>query len=381
MKRGDAPLLTKVMIGIIVGIVMFVVFISVFGDVLDVLFNRSSWECKQSESGFNLINQYVLGFIDGNYGETKEVLINLQYKCSIVSFSPGIDSIVETPTECRSKSCLCLCYQGKGEDDHQVSGGDCKRHNFCHVYPSVKSFSDEEGKQVIVDGNNGLVSFFMNEYEGRIIFTNVINLEEQNKEVITIERSEDLDQSIYTKRYRLNPSYNSIYQQTIVSFAEEMDVPPQIPLAIAKVESGFNHFEDDGKTVLVRGGSDYGIMQINRNEHDYCFIPIENGGIQPDDNNFCGHSDSCHYKNVLDLNCNIEAAIRLLKESYDSCPKTKEEGVEKYPKYSESCHGFQGYYYGWDCALRKYNGLGCHPTIKSGDYVRRVREEIKNFIL
>lgn len=102
-------------------------------------------------------------------------------------------------------------------------------------------------------------------------------------------------------------------------------------------------------------GSSVGLMQIN-------LLHCGNYGLPED-------KDECKKELSEDLKLNLETGISILKEYYER----HKDGVN-----------FRGCnknvtYYGWEAALRAYNGLGCNPKYPEQD--KFVEEVMQRYIL
>lgn len=86
----------------------------------------------------------------------------------------------------------------------------------------------------------------------------------------------------------------------------------------------------------VYSGSSVGLMQIN-------LMHCGNYGLPSDKN-------ECKKKLIEDAQLNINVGAQILKESYDAY---------KNGKLFQGCLGRNITYYGWEAALRGYNGWGC----------------------
>ncbi|MBI3052010.1 hypothetical protein HYY74_06175 [Candidatus Woesearchaeota archaeon] len=144
--------------------------------------------------------------------------------------------------------------------------------------------------------------------------------------------------------------------QLVKTFAAKYGVDLRTALQVAMQESGIRQHNADGSLVMGDGGCSYGVMQIYtcQKGHPECIGAISyrpGGGM-------CTGAESCNGKDVRDTACNIEAGIRLLKSCYD--------GGQSNPKPECTC----GRYYGWDYALRCYNGCVC-----GNGYVEMVRRQ------
>ena len=174
--------------------------------------------------------------------------------------------------------------------------------------------------------------------------------------------------------------------------AEEFNVPVDVALAVAKHESNFKHCKDNSYSCDVLSeiltnpnigssgniaSTDHGIFQINDKAHGGCFDKdSSNRGI-------CSVSE-CNGRTVSDLECNIAAALKLLKNNYNSYEGDYDSYKENVEQYCTDSNYLPKYlsYEGWDIALRAYNGLGCTSAV--ANYVETINsykesDEIKNF--
>ena len=94
-----------------------------------------------------------------------------------------------------------------------------------------------------------------------------------------------------------NPtSYDTYIQESITNVAEEYGIAPSLMMAIAEVES-------KGKPKVISASGDYGLMQINKMNHDWL-------------------SEELGITNWFDVEQNTEAAcylINWLRENYEEC--------------------------------------------------------------
>ncbi|GEM_PF-4501124 len=142
---------------------------------------------------------------------------------------------------------------------------------------------------------------------------------------------------------------------TIKYWAGKYGVPQELALKVAMAEGGLQHYGSDGKTVKRGdGGCSFGVMQINTCAHKQCI-----GKVIYDTNSgdMCRGALSCAGTDVKDINCNIEAGLRHLRNGYINW-ETVNSGAC-------SCNGR---YSGWDYALRYYNGCSC-----GNNYVENVK--------
>ncbi|MBI4438531.1 hypothetical protein HY640_01205 [Candidatus Woesearchaeota archaeon] len=156
-------------------------------------------------------------------------------------------------------------------------------------------------------------------------------------------------------------------------WADRHGVPRRIAFQVAMVEGGLQHYAPrpysaygncDGVVKCGDSGCSLGVMQINTctNAHPQCVGKVVYQKGSPD---MCIGALSCSGKDVKDLNCNIEAGLRLLKAGYD-------ESVSS-PVDACTCGGR---YSGWGYALRRYNGCAC-----SNDYVENVlRTDVSEYL-
>ncbi len=149
----------------------------------------------------------------------------------------------------------------------------------------------------------------------------------------------------------------------IKGYAKDNGIPEKVALSIAAQESGIQHYAAtsydpygncDGKVKCGDSGYSLGIMQINTksNAHPQCYGEII---YQENSDDMCIGARDCSGTDVRDLNCNIEASMRLLKGCYN----------EGQSNPSERC--VCGKYSGWEYAIKCYNGCDC-----SNDYVEKV---------
>ncbi len=144
--------------------------------------------------------------------------------------------------------------------------------------------------------------------------------------------------------------------ETIKQMAKKYDVPEEIALKVAAVESGytFSHTDKSGNVKTGDGGCSYGIMQINTcaNAHPSCKGTITYDASSKD---LCTGAESCAGTTIEDMNCNIEAGIRYLKHGYADYEDKTEKGTIA----SIECYSCSGKYTGWQYAMRFYNGCKC----------------------
>ncbi|PIY60172.1 hypothetical protein COY95_03155, partial [Candidatus Woesearchaeota archaeon CG_4_10_14_0_8_um_filter_47_5] len=123
--------------------------------------------------------------------------------------------------------------------------------------------------------------------------------------------------------------------------AREEGVPEEILLGLLEIESGISHTYSNGRLKTDNLGS-WGIAQINEIHAD-CFTPYHSRG-----SGMCG-GPKCEGTTVKDsVDCNMEAAARLLKAEYEQYPNG---GTDK-------CGTFHQGKPSWKAALRAYNGWG-----------------------
>ncbi len=121
----------------------------------------------------------------------------------------------------------------------------------------------------------------------------------------------------------------------------------RIALKVAKAESSFRQCTDgslscDDSKIVKSGTNDYGAMQINKNAHPHCFTTIS---YDPASSDMCTGASYCSGKTVYDVDCNIQAGVRLLKSNREKCGS-------------------------WEEALGRYNTGSCNAN---APYVDRVR--------
>lgn len=153
---------------------------------------------------------------------------------------------------------------------------------------------------------------------------------------------------------------NKALSDKIRTLSGKLAVPSNIAFALATKESGIMHFDGEGN--IKTNGADWGVMQINKKEHELegCFSSsAEKSGA-------CDVS-SCKNTNVLESeDCNIEAGMMILKNCYN-------QGITKYPEGKKyECNGKT--YKGWEYALRCYNGWGESEKICS--FARNYVEDV-----
>ncbi len=146
--------------------------------------------------------------------------------------------------------------------------------------------------------------------------------------------------------------------ETVKRWAIKYGVPEIIALQLAKTETGgtLMHRDETGNTIKGDGGCSIGIMQINTCAHPQCIGPIDYDAKSGD---LCLGAKSCSNTDLEDVECNVEAGIRLLKGHYEEWLKSPIEEC--------TC----GTYSRWDYALRRYNGCACDNSyveiVKSQD--------------
>ncbi|MBI2574468.1 hypothetical protein HYV82_01130 [Candidatus Woesearchaeota archaeon] len=141
---------------------------------------------------------------------------------------------------------------------------------------------------------------------------------------------------------------------TIKYWADKYGVPKKLALQVALAEGRLQHYGSDGKTVKRGdGGCSFGVMQINTCAHKQCIGKVR---YDPNSGDMCRGALSCAGTDVNDINCNIEAGIRHLKNGYIHWQTVNSQDC--------SC----GEYSGWDYALKYYNGCSC-----GNDYVKLVK--------
>ena len=162
-------------------------------------------------------------------------------------------------------------------------------------------------------------------------------------------------------------------KQRIRDIAKELNLPDdltELGLAIAYLESNFEHFDENGG-VKVSPTLDHGMMQINENAHPDCFDNSDSSA------GICSNQ-FCSGKTALDMDCNIAAGLMLLKDNYLG---KDELGRDKC--YTLSCCGQtscaqERQYCGILYTARAYNGLACCPSqadpLDCGGYVARIKE-------
>lgn len=134
------------------------------------------------------------------------------------------------------------------------------------------------------------------------------------------------------------------YSSLILQYSgkyKDKKLDPYLVLAVIEQESNCRNIES--------AGGDIGLMQINSNVHcGYHELPED--------------KSQCESVLLSDIEKNIQVGIEILEEGYNNF---NEKGITKI------CDGVKETktYYGWDAALRAYNGAGCGGVI---DYVEEV---------
>ncbi len=175
---------------------------------------------------------------------------------------------------------------------------------------------------------------------------------------------------IYGKTYRFALSNDPIETtgneiETIKLMAEKHDVPLEMALKIAAVESGFSfsHYDEYGNAKKGDGGCSIGLMQINTCAHKQCKGTIT---YNPNSKDICTGTESCSGTTIEDLHCNIEAGIMYLKKGYSEYETQQTQGKIE----SSECYSCYGKYTKWDYAFRFYNGCKC----KNNNYVEMAKK-------
>ncbi|MBI3051926.1 hypothetical protein HYY74_05730 [Candidatus Woesearchaeota archaeon] len=140
----------------------------------------------------------------------------------------------------------------------------------------------------------------------------------------------------------------------VKKFAAEYSIPQRLALQLAKHESiDFSHYQEqyqpykncDGRVKCGDQGCSLGLLQINTcpGANPQCVGTVS---YEPGSYDLCQGAKECNAKDVKDLQCNVEAGLRHLKNCYAAAAD---------PVPACTC----GRYHGWDYALRCYNGCAC----------------------
>ncbi|GEM_PF-2768332 len=238
--------------------------------------------------------------------------------------------------------------------------------NYGNPYQRYNPNSDEFG----VDIGEGYIYYDGTDFYGFNFATTDRQTLEQFINVVggikdTKKDTEPIVDPTYGADYVFNSDYDLENQKEVVQQAEKIGVPTQLALGLSLYESGrFEHIVK-GEVLIGSDKHGYGLMQIDDRFHPGCF---ENPFFE--DRGICDKADSCSSSDVKELSCNIGAGLTLLRDNYDKCLSIKGKTYQ--------CHELNVRYYGWDCALRFYNGWGCnYPGVE--EYVTRVKEKMKEF--
>ncbi|MBU0979282.1 MAG: hypothetical protein KJ709_00615 [Nanoarchaeota archaeon] len=162
----------------------------------------------------------------------------------------------------------------------------------------------------------------------------------------------------------------------IEKYANEYGVPVLLAVAVAGQESNYVHCSPeqiecpDDKIIKGDNGKALGLYQINRDSHADCHQTLANS--KRESGSICKVS-KCDGKDVHNLDCNIAAAMNLLKKKYDEIGSGCTESSCN--TCTNSAGKFYASYRGWDAALRGYNGLGC--AAGPNGYVEEVQEKAR----
>ncbi len=166
-----------------------------------------------------------------------------------------------------------------------------------------------------------------------------------------------------------NCATGEVVFQKIACEAKKAGVPPSIMIGIAMTESGGKHCDNQGNVKLGDGGRSIGLMQTsqcsdtgdvrNINENIRCSIKIL--------------LNKCTYSNLW-----------IIRNDIGRCNPTgycTDNGVK-----CEYCYNVPGIntktYYGWDIAIRGYNGWGSCGVDANYNYVETVKKyaaQYKNY--
>ena len=148
------------------------------------------------------------------------------------------------------------------------------------------------------------------------------------------------------------------YASMAVKSSSENEIPdPILLLSLMMQESTC--------TSAAYSGSSVGLMQIN-------LIHCGNYGLP-------SNKEECSKKLIEDVQLNVDVGAKILKESYNAY---------KDGKLFQGCSKKNVIYYGWEAALRGYNGWGCgkdavgHVFYSQDNYVEEVMdryEKLKEF--
>lgn len=148
------------------------------------------------------------------------------------------------------------------------------------------------------------------------------------------------------------------YASMVVKSSSENEIPdPILLLSLMMQESTC--------TSTAYSGSSVGLMQIN-------LIHCGNYGLP-------SNKEECKKKLIEDVQLNVDVGAKILKESYNAY---------KDGKLFQGCSKKNVIYYGWEAALRGYNGWGCgkdavgHVFYSQDNYVEEVMsryEKLKEF--
>jgi len=228
---------------------------------------------------------------------------------------------------------------------------------------------DNKTNQVVVSlGSKGGYSYkYFSDYE-----VNAYEVVEDNLIIINIgdkvwekpERPADFDKEVSDEELKeaVGKSDCGAYSEWIDYYAKKYDVSPILVLAIIMEESNCNPTGQNINYKLVGGirkvdSYDVGLMQVNTKVH-------------------CGAKDlsmainTCK-EQLKDPEINIKTGVLILLENYKSFKDGrlfKEACSAEYKKKT---------YYGWQAALRGYNGWGCYSGggINSDLYVEKINKK------